>query len=120
MNNSHLVVYEELRGHHDEAEHVHEPNQRVEHPAVPAAMLLVEQRVRGIPDHKRRDQVQQVRRGDVVELLRLALDVGGEVTRRGFSVFARVFFVGRSRFVGAYSTTTTFVSEEAKTFRASC
>lgn len=75
IHQTHLVVDEELRGHHDEAEHVHEAHEGVEHPAVPPAVLLVQQRVRGVPDHERRHQVQQVRRGDVVELLRLALEV---------------------------------------------
>lgn len=68
-----LVVDEELGSHHNESEHVHEADERVEHPAVPPPVLLVQQRVSGVADHERAHQVQQVRRRDVVELLRLAL-----------------------------------------------
>ena len=69
-----LVVDEELRRHHHEPEHVHEPHERVQHPAVPPPVLLVQQGVGRIPHHEGCHEVQQVRRRGIVELLRLTLE----------------------------------------------
>mmetsp|Transcript_16844 Transcript_16844/g.64143 ORF Transcript_16844/g.64143 Transcript_16844/m.64143 type:complete len:436 (+) Transcript_16844:745-2052(+) len=63
-----LVVDEELRRHHDEAEGVDKADETADDPRVPALVLVVHEAVRGEAHDARRHRVQQMLRGDLVIL----------------------------------------------------
>jgi len=104
-----------LRAHEDEAEGVHRADQRVEHPRVPGAVRLVQQRVDRVAADQRVQRPAQVAHRLAVVLLRHGVAAGAAPRRTSVTGARRAEATGTPLARGARTC-----SRRAGTYHALC